>query len=418
MTDSTAQGARKTYVAATVLILVMFAIWGLSHRLYGTLLPAFISALSLNDFQVSFANWLNSLGYFVMAIPAAFFIRNLGYKSGVVAGLGCFAVGMFLFYPAAEQHEYTFLLGAGLLAHSGLALLEIAADPLIMQMGARESAIRRLNIAQALNPLGQVFGFFLGSWIMVSKLQNPVGQLAHALVQPYFFIGICVLGFAFLVDRVAFPPAATERVARQDRTIDDIAQLLKSRMFVFAMAALFLYIAGQSFLWDITIGYVQTGLPGGSSVSAADILLWSLFAFMIGRFVGTALMFRFDPVRLLAVYAGAAAILAAFAALLGGRLGVPCILGASFFLSIVFPTIFGCAVRDLGPHIKSASALLIMASGSANMVLPIIKLISGPGTIQYMALVPALCSCAIVVFAVMQRRADGRQSRHLSPDAV
>jgi FHS family L-fucose permease-like MFS transporter len=409
MADGPEQSVTKTYVAATVLILVMFAIWGLSHRLYGTLSPAFVTALSLNDFQVSFANWLNSLGYFVMAIPAAFFIRNLGYKSGVVGGLGCFAIGMFLFYPAAERHEYIFLLGAGLLAHSGLALLEIAADPLIMQMGPAKSAIRRLNIAQALNPLGQVFGFFLGSWIMVSKLQNPIGQLAHALVQPYFFIGICVLGFAFLVDRVAFPPAATERVARQDRTSDDIVHLLKSRMFVLAMAALFLCIAGQSFLWDITIGYVQTGLPGGSSVSAADILLWSLFAFMIGRFVGTALMFRFDPVRLLAVYAGAAAILVAFAAFLGGRLGVPCILGASFFLSIVFPTIFGCAVRDLGPHIKSASALLIMASGSANMVLPIIKLISGPGTIQYMAIVPALCSCAILVFAVVQRRADGRQ---------
>ncbi|MGC9952682.1 MAG: MFS transporter [Rhizomicrobium sp.] len=418
MANSTAQGARKTYVAATVLIVVMFAIWGLSHRLYGTLLPAFVTALSLNDFQVSFANWLNSLGYCLMAIPAAFFIRNLGYKSGVVGGLGCFAVGMFLFYPAAEQHEFTFLLGAGLLAHSGLALLEIAADPLIMQMGPAESAIRRLNIAQALNPLGQVFGFFLGSWIMVSELQNPIQQLAHALVQPYFFIGVCVLFFAFIVDNVVFPPVANERVARQDSTIDNIAQLLKSRMFVFAMAALFLYIVGQSFLWDFAIRYVQGALPGGSSTSAADILLWSLFAFMIGRFVGTALMFRFEPVRLLAVYAGAAAILTAFAALLGGRLGVPCILGASFFLSIVFPTIFGCAVRDLGPHIKSASALLIMASGSANMVLPIIKLISGPGSIQYMALIPSLCLCAILVFAVVQRRAASRQLKHLLPDAV
>jgi FHS family L-fucose permease-like MFS transporter len=128
---------------------------------------------------------------------------------------------------------------------------------------------------------------------------------------------------------------------------------------------------------------------------------------MIGRFVGTALMFRFDPVRLLAVYAGAAAVLAVFAALLGGQFGVLCILGTSFFLSIVFPTIFGCAVRDLGPHIKSASALLIMASGSANMVLPLMKLISGPGTIQYMALVPALCLCAILAFAVVQRRGAG-----------
>ena len=407
MADSTAHGARKNYVAATVLILVMFAIWGLAHRLYGTLFPAFVTALSLNDFQVTFANWLNSSGYFLMAIPAAFFIRNLGYKSGVVAGLGFFAVGMFLFYPAAERHEYTFLLGAGLLANSGLALLEIAADPLIMQMGPAKSAVRRLNIAQALNPLGQILGFFLGSWIMVSKLQNPVGQLAHALVQPYFFIGICVLGFAFLVDRAAFPPVANERVARQDRTIDDIAHLLKSRMFVFAMAALLLYIVGQSFLWDCTIRYVQTGLPGGSPASAADILLWSLYAFVIGRFVGTALMFRFDPIRLLAVFAVAGAILTVLATLLGGQLGLLCILGASFCLSILFPTIFGCAVRDLGPHIKSASALLIMASGSANMVLPIMKLMSGPETIQYFALVPALCLCAISWFAVEQRREAG-----------
>jgi len=146
--------------------------------------------------------------------------------------------------------------------------------------------------------------------------------------------------------------------------------------------------------------------------------LWSLFAFMIGRFVGTALMYRFEPVRLLAVYAGAAAILTAFAALLGGRFGVPCILGASFFLSILFPTIFGCAVRDLGPHIKSASALLIMASGSANMLLPIMSLIRGPAAIQYvMLLIPCLCFCAIFVFAMVQRRATDRLSQQPLPEA-
>ena len=418
MADDLKQSATKTYVAATVLILVMFAIWGLSHRLYGTLFPAFVTALSLNDFQVTFANWVNSLGYCLMAIPAALLIRNLGYKSGVVGGLGCFAVGMFLFYPAAEHHQYGFLLGAGLLAYSGLALLEIAADPLIMQMGPAKSAIRRLNIAQALNPLGQILGFFLGSWIMVSKLENPIDQLAQALVQPYFFIGVCVLGFAFLVDRVAFPPVATERVARQDRTIDDIAWLLKSRMFVFAIAALLLYMVGQSFLWDCTIRYVQTGLPGDLSASADDILKWSLYAFVIGRFAGTALMFRFDPVRLLAVFAAAAAILTVLATLLGGWLGLLCILGASFFLSILFPTIFGCAVRDLGPHIKSASALLIMASGGANMVLPIMKLVSGPGTLPYVSLIPSLCFGAILVFAVAQRRADGRQREQSLPGAV
>lgn len=418
MANSTAQGAHKTYLVAIVLTIAMFAIWGLAHRLYGTFFPAFIAALSLNDFQVTLANWLNSLSYCLIAIPAAFLTRNFGYKSGVVIGLGTFAVAMFLFYPAAERHEYTFLLGAGLLAYSGLAVLEIAADPLIMQMGPTESAVRRLNIAQALNPLGQVLGFFLGSWIMLSKLHDPVEQLARALVQPYFLIGVCVLLFTFLVDKVTFPPVATARATRKDSTLDGIAHLLRSRLFLFAMAALFLYMVGQSFLWDFTIRDVQAGASGGSSASAADIMLWSLFAFMIGRFVGTALMFRFEPIRLLAVYALAAAVLTAFAALIGGRLGLPCLLGASFFLSIVFPTIFGCAVRDLGPYIKSASALLIMASGSANMVLPITRLMSGAGLVPYLALVPCLCFGAIAAFAVVHRRAAEREAGPLMAPAV
>lgn len=402
MPDSTTPNAQKSYILASVLIVGMFALWGLSHRLYGTLFPVFATALSLNDVQVTFANWLNSLGYCLMAIPAAFFIRNMGYKSGVVAGLSIFAIGVFLYYPAAEQHGYKFLLGAGFLAYSGLALLEIAADPLIMQMGPAKSAIRRLNIAQALNPLGQLLGFFVSTWIVASELRNPIGQLAHALVQPYFLIGLCVLLFAFLIDKIAFPPISTERVARQDSTFGDIAQLLKMPLFVFAIVALALYMVGQSFLWDVTLRYVHAG-----QTSAADLLSWSLLAFLIGRFAGTALMFRFEPVRLLVVFAAAATILAALAVLLGGRFGVFAILGASFFLSILFPTIFGCAVQRLGPHVKSASAILIMASGSANMVLPIIKLVCGPAAISYMALVPVLCFGAILVFAVVQQRDGG-----------
>jgi MFS transporter, FHS family, L-fucose permease len=396
----------KTYRVAIVLIVGMFAIWGLAHRLYDTLLPEFAAALSLDAYRTNAAQWILSLGYGVMAIPAAMLTRNFGYKSGVVFGLGLFAVGMFLFYPAAEQHEYYFLLGAALVVGCGLALLEVAADPLIVRLGPIETAVRRLNLAQALNPLGVILGFFVGRWIVQSALQHPIAQLAHTLVVPYFFIGAGVLFFAFLVDNVEFPPIARDRVGKDDRTTADFRKLFSHRLYMLDAGALLLCSVTQVVMWGFAIRYAEAAMPGLTPASAADFLLWALFAFAAGRVVGTALMYRFDPSWVLAAFAACGSVLAAIAAIAGGELGVWSIIGASFFLSVVFPTIFASAIRDLGPQTKSGAAFLMLCAGTGAVVLALSNLLIGPAGLQYVMIVPSVGFALIAVYAVVFRRAD------------
>jgi FHS family L-fucose permease-like MFS transporter len=216
-------------------------------------------------------------------------------------------------------------------------------------------------------------------------------------------VGIGVLLFAYVIDKVRFSPVATERAARADRTAGDVAMLLKRIDFRFGLAALALYIVGHTVLWGSAASYGQQAVPGMTAASAAEILSWTLYAFIAGRVVGTLMMYRFEPLSLLVWFGGAATVLTVAAAFVHGWPGIWCIVGASFFMSIQFPTIFGIAVQNLGKQIKSASALLIMASGSANVVLPTIALICGPEVPPAIVLLPGLCFALITAYAITRR---------------
>lgn len=386
---------RRSIAFSSALVMAMFAIWGLSHRLYETVFPEFVAALSLSDVQVSIAHWVRSLGYIFIAIPSAIFLRSFGYKAGVIGGLGCFAIAMLMFYPAETQHSYVFFVLAGLLANCGVALLEIAADPWVMRIGSGQSAVRRLNIAQTFNPLGLLVGMGLGSALMSPTLN--MGQ--HAMIEPYLLVGLGVLLFAYLIDKVKFSAVATEREPKGEHTLDQAKALLKLPAFRFGLLALALYIAGHTVLWGFAARYGDAALPSG----APDLLSWTLYAFIAGQVIGSGLMYRFAPLSLLIVFACAAAILTALAAFAHGWFGIGCIVAASFFMSILFPTIFGLVVEDMGKEIKTASALLIMASGSANLIPPTIALFAGPGYSPAFVLLPSLCFAAIAGFAVAKR---------------
>ena len=400
----------KTYAMGTVLIVTMFAVWGICHRLYDTILPAFISALSLTHFQVSLAYCVTLLAYCLVAIPSAFFLRNFGYKAGVVGGLGCFAVAMFMFFPAETQHSYLFFLCAGLLANCGVALLEIAADPWIMRLGSADTAIRRLNIAQTFNPLGLLIGIFLGERL----ISSTTFQSAQMPFLPYILVGASLLLFAYLIDRVKFSPEATKRVSKDDRTIDDLKRVLAMSEFRLGVGALALYIVGHTVLWGFAERYAQSVMPATSGAAVADIGLWTLYAFVIGRFVGTGLMYRFRPENLLIVFSAASVALTAAAALARGWPGIWCIVGASFFMSILFPTIFGLAVKNVGKSMKSASALLIMAGGTATASLAIMNLICGSAFFPYVVLLPSLCFLLVTAFAVMHRKTPAEISPQIA----
>lgn len=403
MTDGIRHDA-KTYRIAIALTLGLFAIWGLAHRLYDTLLPDFAAALALDPYRQSLAGWALSLGYYVAALPAAAISRKLGYKSGVVFGLGTFAVGLFLFYPAAEQHAFAWFLAAAVMIGSGLAILEVSADPLVVRLGPKQTAVRRLNIAQAMNPLGVIGGFYLGQYLLRLGAGHGTADAAMTLVEPLFLIGAGVLAFAFLVDNVKFPPVAIERVGKAESTLQSFKPLFRNRPFLLGAGAQFLCAVAQVVMWGFAARYAMAEVGGMTDALAKDMLLWCLFAFAFGRVVGAALMFKFDPAILLAIFAagGAVAMLTAVAA--GGTTGVQCLIVASFFWSILFPTIFGSSIRDLGADTKSGAALLMFAAGSGAAVLALLNVIVTPQTTRMVMLVPAVCFAAIVAFALYYRK--------------
>jgi MFS transporter, FHS family, L-fucose permease len=403
MTADNREGT-KTYRVAIALTLCLFVIWGLAHRLYDTLLPDFATALSLNAYQQSLAGWALSFGYYLMALPAALVSRNFGYKSGVVFGLGTFAVGLFLFYPAAEQHAFAWFLLAAVMIGSGLAILEVSADPLVVRLGDKKTAVRRLNVAQALNPIGVVAGFFIGQHLLKLSAATAGQDPAGALVTPLFFIGAAVLFFAFLVDNAAFPPVAIARVAKDDSTVRSFRPLFKKRLFMLGVGAQFLCAVTQVVMWGFAARYAMAEVGEMTDAGAKDVLLMCLFAFVVGRVVGTALMYRFDSSVLLAIFATGGSVATLIAALHGGYIGVEALVAASFFWSILFPTIFASSIRDLDGDTKTGAAMLMFAAGSGAAVLALLNVVATPQTVQYVMLVPALGFAAIVAFALHYRK--------------
>jgi FHS family L-fucose permease-like MFS transporter len=399
MRKSGPPGSEQKYITAFILIVSLFFAWGVANSLNDILIPQFKKAFVLTDLQTGLVQSAFYGGYFLLAMPASLFMRRFGYKAAVVCGLGIFSFGAFLFYPAAEMHAYVYFLGALLVIASGLAFLETSANPMVAVLGSPETSERRLNFAQAFNPLGVLSGVFIGRWFILSDKQLPSQELAHAVVGPYMVIGVCILLWAFLVAKVKFPPVATARVEKGAGDSSGFLKLFSHPRFLFGVMAQFFYVAAQVGVWSFTIRYTQHAVPTIRVTAAADILFWSQFSFMIGRFVGTALMGRINPDRLMAIYAGLGVILTLIAALVGGWPGVICLMATSFFMSIMFPTIFAGAIRDLGPLTKSGSSFLVMAIIGGAVAPPIMGLISGFSSMQYAMVVPSFCFAVILAFA-------------------
>ncbi|MDR3526559.1 MAG: MFS transporter [Rhizomicrobium sp.] len=395
----------RKYPLAIVLTVSLFALWGLTHRLYDTLIPPFAKVFALGSVELVLAQSVYSIVYFVFAIPAALYARKFGYKAGLVFGLGSFCVGAFLFYPAAQQHVFVLFLLAATVMSCGWIFLEVSANPLVAQLGSERNAAQRLNFAQAFYPVGVLVGVYAGRWLILSDLKLPVGQLAQAVVTPYIVIGAGALVLAFLVDKAKFPPIATEHIERGTGVRQEYRTLLSRPLFLFGVVAQFCYVAAQVGTWTMTAPYVENALPGIAANAAANYLFWSLIIYGAGRFIGTALMSWIDPDRLMAVFAAGAAVLAVTAALAGGRLGVVAMVASSFFMSILFPTILAVAIRGLGPLTKSGTALIYMGGAGGVAGLAVMHGIWTVSSITLAMLVPALCYAVVVVYALADRKA-------------
>lgn len=404
----------------TILIVALFFLWGVANNLNDVLIAHFRKLFTLGDFEAGLVQSAFYLGYFCLAIPAALFMRAKGYRAAVLTGLGLYGVGALLFWPAAGAQSYPFFLAALFVIASGLAFLETSANPLIARLGPEETASRRLNLAQAFNPLGSITGVVLGSQLILSGVtvtpeqaaaMDPAARAAwraseaSAVQLPYLIIALVVIGWAVLIRVVRFPLVATESdVDEGVGAFADFRALLGERRLLLGVAAQFFYVGAQVGVWSFLIRYAQVAVPGTGEHEAAGWLTLSLALFMVGRFAGAALMGRIAALPLLASFAGIAALLCVVAALLGGTAGVAALVATSFFMSIMFPTIFAESVAGLGARTKSAAALLVMAIIGGAVLTALMGYVSdASGSILRAMLVPAGCFLVVLAFALQAR---------------
>jgi FHS family L-fucose permease-like MFS transporter len=383
----------------------LFAIWGLAHRVYEAIAPQFSEFFHLTASESAASQSVFTVSLFVLALPAALFLRRFGYKLALVFGLSSFSVGSLLLYPAITQHEYFYFISAIVVLGAGWAWLETSANPLVVQMGSPETAVRRLNFAQSCYPLGVVAGFELGRWLTQMRLDLPPLQLAQAVVRPYVIVGLCVLFVAFLVENLEFPTVATERSSRKSRIRDEFGALLSRRLFRFGMGALAAYILAHTSLWVFTVGYVHDATAGKLALDASELFLCLFLVYGAGRITGTALMAWIEPNLLLAICAGASVLLTVVAALVGGTPGAICLVATNFFMSIMFPTIFATSVRGLGDLTKSASGLLVTGMGIAASLAPLaMNVLSAISNVRLSFVLPCACFAVVLLYSEAVRR--------------
>lgn len=373
-----------------ILVTALFFLWGIPNNLNDVLIRQFMKSFTISRTQAGLVQSAFYMGYFVLAMPAAIMMRKIGYKAGFVTGLCLYALGTFLFWPAAIVGRYEFFLLALFVIASGLSFLETASNPFIAQLGDPESSERRLNFSQAFNPLGSITGVLIGTVFIFSGVeltpQEVAAQKAQGIydaylrtetlrvVKPFLVIGVIALVWAFFILRTKFPSIQSEH-ENSGGDHGHFRELLRYPHFLLAVLAQFLYVGAQVGTWSYFIQYVQEYTHQPEKV-AGYFLTGTLAAFGVGRFVSAYLMRFIPPNKLMGGYSVVNFALVGLAVLKPGWIGLWCLFLTSFFMSLMFPTIFALGLKGLGPNTKIGGSLLVMAIVGGAVLTPIMGLIS------------------------------------------
>ena len=412
-----AGGSQKTtsYVLPLILIVSLFFMWGMGASINDILIQQFKKSFVLTDFQSGLVQSAFYLGYFLLAIPASLIMRRFNYKTGILIGLLLFATGAFLFYPAAEKASYGFFLFALFVIASGLTFLETAGNPYVSALGDPSTATFRLNLAQSFNPIGCITGILIGQNFILSGIEYSKEQLAnispeavkayyssevHAVQTPYLIIGIVIIAAALVILLTKFPVVKDEETHGQSTPAQTLKFIFGKRHFKLAVMAQFFYIGAQVCIWSFLIRYIQGTIPGTPEKTAANFLTLSLVVFTAGRFIGTAILKRIKGHNLLWIYAVINLALISIALIFPGTIGLWALVATSFFMSIMYPTIFSLGIRDLGEHTKLAASVLVMAIIGGALITPIMGLASVHFGIGKAIVVPFLCFLVVAYYGV------------------
>jgi len=379
------------------------------------LIKQFMKSFEITRFKAGLIQSAFYMGYFVLAVPAALVMRRFGYKTGLVIGLFLYSAGTFLFYPAALVRQYGFFLFALFVIASGASFLETGANSFIALLGDPRTSERRLNFSQSFNPVGAVIGVLVGTIFIFSGVELTPQQVTALkaagtyeaylrgetlrVVTPYLILGTVIFLWALLILKTEFPKVAEEAEPADGQAHGKARDLIHYPHFVQGVFAQFLYVGAQVGTWSYYIQYIQDYTHRPEKV-AGYFLTGTLVAFGVGRFTATYLMKFFAPTRLMGVYGIINTALVALGVLFPGWLGVGAVFMTSFFMSLMFPTIFALGIKELGPNTKLGGSIIIMSVIGGACAPPAMGLIfQATHSMAVAMVVPMVCYVFITYYA-------------------
>ena len=370
-----------SFVLPFVLITSCFALWGFANDITNPMVKAFSKIFRMSVTEGALVQVAFYGGYFAMAFPAAIFIRRFSYKAGVLLGLGLYAFGALLFLPAKETGEYYPFLLAYFVLTCGLSVLETSCNPYILAMGSEDTATRRLNLAQAFNPVGSLMGMFVAMNFIQNRL-DPADTAAReamdsaafeavrehdlsVLIGPYLLIGLVVLAMLFVIRFSGIPKCGES--TKHINFFGSLKRIFRLRRYREGVVAQFFYVGAQIMCWTFIIQYgTRVFVEEGMGEKAAEVLsqqynIIAMIIFCCSRFICTFLLKYFNPGILLRTLAIAAACFTLGVIFIDGVGGLYCLVAVSACMSLMFPTIYGIALEGLGEDAKFGAAGLIMS---------------------------------------------------------
>ena len=414
----------KKYLITFILITSLFALWGFANDITNPMVAAFQTVMELSAFEASWVQCAFYGGYATMALPAAFFIRKFSYKSGILLGLGLYAIGAFLFIPAAFMQNFLFFCLSLYILTFGLAFLETTANPFILSLGNKETSTRRLNLAQAFNPMGSLSGMAVASLVVLPSLwsdrRNEAGEtIFHTLSEaektnirvhdlaeirdPYVMLGIVVV-IMFIIIAIKKMPQTSADV-KQDSAIATLKRLWHNTVYREGVVAQIFYVAAQIMVWTFIIQYADN--LGINKATAQNYNIFAMSMFLCSRFISTFLMKYVNSRMLLTIFAIGAMLCTTGAILIVGMPGLYCLVGISAFMSLMFPTIYGIALENVESHDTSlGAAFLVMAIVGGALMPPMqgtiidMGTISGHPAVNVSFVLPLICFFVICIYGI------------------
>lgn len=389
----------RNYILPIILVTSLFFLWGLAYGLLDVLNKHFQETLNITKQRSTLLQAAYFGAYFLIALPAGFFMQKEGYRKGIITGLLLYATGAILFYPAAQNESFPFFLLALFVLASGLTFLETAANPYITVLGEPATSEFRLNLAQSFNGVGSFLGPIIGGALFFGNKSVDSSSQLDTVKYVYIAIAAIVLLVALLFFRTPMPEVKEEELVI-DKNEHVGKKLFQHTHFVWAIVAQFFYVAAQVGIAALFINYCTEKNVGIDNERASYLLSGSLILFTAGRFAGTGLMKIIAPHKLLALYALINICLCVVVVMVRGIISVYSLMTIFFFESIMFPTIFALGVKNLGIYTKKGASYIIMSIVGGALVPVLMGSLAQSHSTSFSYIVPMICFVFVFIFAV------------------